>query len=320
MKNPKTLLFTLNLLWCGGILPAQSAITLPLQQIDHFIVVRATINYKRTGFFILDTGATCLTLNARYFRGDRSTGRTIYGLHDQAAYLEKRKVDLQIGALSWKSEEALILDLSGLERKSPFKILGLLGVDLFKHMEIAIDYIDGKISFTPPPLFSDPPQGEFHTTFYQANGMPVIEARIGEGIYQLGIDTGAGINILDEKLAHSLSVYYQDLGIIQVQDLSARQKNIPLVNIQGLYLEQRLCGPMLTAFKSMRTLNQSLTRHQLDGLVGLELFKQGKMILNFSNKEMSFFFKEDEKVISGAGGFSSNADTSMLRPPGSGNR
>lgn len=309
-------------LYLGAKLPGHAQVRLPLVLIDKLIVLEAKVNYQHTGYFILDTGSSHLTLNAKYFRGDPSGSTPIYGLHEEVTSYESRRVDIEIGNHIWKAKEALIMDLAHLERISPvpYKILGLLGLDFFKNMELEIDFMEGHISFRPSTEIEVGfiPSAPFGIVlpFQEKSGLPVIDASIGGQPFRLGIDSGAGINVLDERHQDELSVSFGKTGSSMTLGIGGRKKRSFVARLSGVYLNSMPLGEMLTQFQDLSLLRNRLFAGELDGLLGLEFLKQGKLKLDFKNKQLSFQFKYHQDAIRRAGVISGNADTSMLRPPG----
>lgn len=310
------------LLFCAINLKGQPPVRQPLKLIDKLIVIEAKVNYRHSGYFVLDTGASQTTLNSKYFRGDLSPAGSVYGLHDEITSFERRRVDIEIGQQTWKAREVLILDLAHLEKISPvpYKILGLLGVDFFKNTELVIDFIEGYISFFPSPedeLGQAPPNPfDIILSFEEESGLPVIQTKIGEQLYRLGIDSGAGINILDERYREELSVFFGETGSSMTLDIGGYKKSLFVARLRGVHLDGMPLSEMLTQFQDLNWLNQQTVTGELDGLLGQEFLKQGKLRLDFAKKKLIFQFKNLQDAIRSAGVISSNADTSMLGPPG----
>ncbi len=94
-----------------------------------------------SGNFILDTGAPHLVLNKTYFRNYPTFGAVyasgITGSVEPGAEIRLGKLDF--GGLYFEDVDADMISLSHLEEKKGVRILGLLGLNLFKNLEMLID-------------------------------------------------------------------------------------------------------------------------------------------------------------------------------------
>lgn len=318
MQTAKPLLLLAANVIFFAALWGQPPIQVPIKLIDKLIVIEARVNYRHTGYFILDTGTSCLSLNSKYFRGDRLANTSINGIHGENTDLETRRIDLEINDQVWKAQKTIIMDLAHLEKVSPvpFKILGLLGADFFKDMELVIDFIDGFLSFYPSKdSRSDHYYGAPFTIsgpFREHKGLPVIEVSMGGQVYFMGIDSGAGINVLDQRHLKNLTVYFGESGFSTTKDIGGRGRKRLVTRLSGLSVDDWPCTNMLTLFTDISPLNNKTNDKMLDGLLGLEFIKQGRLSLNFKKQQFTFQFKDNQEAIRSAGLISSNADTSML--------
>ena len=122
----------------------QTAIVLPIQLVGNLILVEGKADHQR-GWFLLDTGASALVLNSRYFNGKTNQELTVTGISDGTTKLETKWVKFELGALSWSRQQAAILSLEYIERTKGVKILGLLGSHLFWRHELLLDLQNKKL-------------------------------------------------------------------------------------------------------------------------------------------------------------------------------
>lgn len=96
------------------------------------------------GNFIFDTGAQDLVLNSTYFRDyniDHSADETQQSITGQGASVQRTTIKLfRLGTFKYYQAEAQLVSLRHIEDSRGVKILGLLGVSMFKDCEIIIDY------------------------------------------------------------------------------------------------------------------------------------------------------------------------------------
>jgi hypothetical protein len=133
-------------------LPSVSIVTLasdsasciiPFNRVGNLMVVKAKADTTE-GNFILDTGAPGLVLNITYFRNYPVTvhhdgEQTSIG--GSTAGIQKTSVkELSFGTLQYFKTEADLANLGQIENAKGIKVLGLLGVELFKQCEMIIDF------------------------------------------------------------------------------------------------------------------------------------------------------------------------------------
>ena len=189
---------------------------IPFNRIGNLIVVKAKVDTVE-GNFILDTGAPGLVLNLTYFRD-----YPITALHDgeqtsisgsTASIMKTSIAELQFGVLHYFRTEADLTNLGQIENAKGIKILGLLGVELFKQCEIIIDFektliylhrIGKKESSTYQHQFLK------DTFVYQTFPIDIKDNRILAATEMEGkkltlvIDCAAESNILDSRLPNKI--------------------------------------------------------------------------------------------------------------------
>jgi hypothetical protein len=114
---------------------------LPFSRAGNLIVIQAKAD-TTLGNFILDTGAPNLVLNLTYFRNYASTNKDGEGggITGGAATSQTNVVKFFLGPVKYYKVEADLVNLGHIENSKGIKILGLLGMQLFKQFEMIIDY------------------------------------------------------------------------------------------------------------------------------------------------------------------------------------
>ncbi|HEY1115518.1 MAG TPA: pepsin/retropepsin-like aspartic protease family protein [Chitinophagaceae bacterium] len=117
--------------------------TIPFVRAGNLIIVKARVDTTE-GNFILDTGAPHLVLNITYFRHYQShveAEAEQTSITGSGSALVKTKVStFSLGRLQYYGGEADLVDLGHIENSKGIKVLGLLGMELFKQCELVIDY------------------------------------------------------------------------------------------------------------------------------------------------------------------------------------
>lgn len=122
--------------------------TIPFNRVGNLIVVKAKVD-SLEGNFVLDTGAPYLVLNITYFRDYPITVASDAeqtSITGQGTMQHKTSVgQLSFGLLNFYRTEADLVNLGSIENAKGIKVLGLLGVELFKQCEVLIDFEKSEI-------------------------------------------------------------------------------------------------------------------------------------------------------------------------------
>lgn len=117
--------------------------TIPFVRAGNLIIIKARVDTTE-GNFILDTGAPHLVLNITYFRHYQShveAEAEQTSITGAGSTLVRTKVAaFALGRLQYFGGEADLVDLGHIENSKGLKILGLLGMELFRQCELIIDY------------------------------------------------------------------------------------------------------------------------------------------------------------------------------------
>src|SRR6185312_3059853 len=175
---------------------------IPFSRAGNLIVIQARAD-TMLGNFILDTGAPNLVLNLTYFRNypaankDGETGGITGGTKTVQTNVEK----FSLGPIKYYKVDADLVNLGHIENSKGIKILGLMGMQLFKQFEMIIDYEKNLIYLH---LISKKERNSYYksnmlkdTSAYTAVPIEISEDKVLTYIYIAGkklrfiIDTGA---------------------------------------------------------------------------------------------------------------------------------
>jgi predicted aspartyl protease len=204
-------------------------------------LVRAAIDGRDAGWFVLDTGAGSLAI-ADHVAAARSLpelGRRIVRTSDGVAGAPFRTArTLQIGPATLHRPRFLELDLAAFSRAAGIALAGILGYDLFMRAAITIDADDG-IAITRTA-----PDGSWIDLRFQ-DGCPVIAARVPgpsgpcEGLF--AIDTGSAAAVTFAAGA-APRVAMRSRGRTMLRGVSgsigARAGELPWIEIAGHRIEE----------------------------------------------------------------------------------
>lgn len=120
--------------------------------------------------------------------------------------------------------------------------------------------------------------------------MPIIQVNISGQSLQLGIDSGAGINLLSESLKHQLTLSLTGGG--NVTGMNSKNENLEMAEIEAIKVGILSCQPMRTMFVPIEQFNKNSGRVDIDGILGYEFLSQFRIAINFYQKEIYLWDKE----------------------------
>ena len=192
----------------------------------NLIFFEASVNGE-SGNFILDTGAPTLVVNNRG-RTDGGGNYTGYGSGGTVTCTDYRVEDFRMTGRTVRNYWAIGLDLRGMEDRTGRVIDGMVGYDLLNDGELRIDYAARSFRLLPSsrkPLH-DSREPLAVLKFSLVDHLPVIRLRINGKRYNFAIDTGAGVNLVDDDLITELPL-----------SLTADQMNIQGLDGQALTVD-----------------------------------------------------------------------------------
>jgi hypothetical protein len=270
---------------------------IPFSRAGNLIVVKGKADTTE-GNFILDTGAPYLVLNITYFRDYPSTlvtdaDRT--GVTGTTATLTQTTVNEFIfGDMHYYRMRADLTNLGHIESTRNIKILGLLGMEMFRQCEMIIDYEKSVIylhriskkeaSVYRHELLNDP-------TSYNSFPIDIMDNRILVGAELAGkklkfvIDCAAESNVLDSRLPNKVfeqvvitrRVMLAGSGDKKVEALYGDVKKIKVGNLVVTNLPVLVTNLERTCFSYMGC---------VDGILGFDFLSLHRIGFNFVNRKM----------------------------------
>ncbi|NRB47741.1 MAG: hypothetical protein HRU41_08695 [Saprospiraceae bacterium] len=288
---------TLQLLLCSyfcmatQLALAEHAI-IPIKLIDKLILIEGTVE-DQTGYFILDLGASDIILNSRYYKGRLEKPAEAFGINGTVSAVEKTWASANFGGVQWKRYLTHILSLKHLEKAKGVKILGLVGGKFFRHCQLLIDLskmeieiVRGTTNGTYDLLgdqFSEP---DAIIPFKYKGGMPWIEVRIASTSFKFGLDTASEFSLMDTKWLPLVEDLLFNRRQVITRGISAQTKSVLRGKLAQLEIGSLACYPMSTLFTNMSIINRNLAGAKLDGLLGFDLLRQFKVLVNYDHKDI----------------------------------
>lgn len=270
---------------------------IPFTRAGNLIVLRARVD-SIEGNFILDTGAPHLVLNITYFRDYPATehhDEKQTSINGSSPVVIKTTVDqLSFGGMEYYKAEADLVNLAHLENSKGIRIIGLLGMELFRKCELIIDYSQNLIylhrigkkegSKYKHAMLSD-------TSKYRTVPFDITDNRIITTTYMAGkklklvIDCAAESNILDSRLPDKI---FENVTISRRVMLTGSNNR----KVEALYGSMRDMSIGNQSFASLPVLITNLEgtcfsyAGCVDGVLGFDFLSLNKIGFNFVTRKM----------------------------------
>ncbi|WP_432797546.1 aspartyl protease family protein [Poriferisphaera sp. WC338] len=173
-------------------LPAQLDIAIHTQS-EH-IFVRADLDGRDAGMFLLDTGAAIDAVGkgiaGRFNLPEKGSG-TAMGIAGAEKFKFREIDSLQIGDLELDRERLAAINLNRFANAMGVSVNGVIGYSSLKHAPFTIDYPNEKLTIYRPNSFLPPTDASAHHLLIR-QGLPLVKAQIanGEEIWLI-VDSGA---------------------------------------------------------------------------------------------------------------------------------
>jgi hypothetical protein len=274
--------------------------TIPFRLSGNLILVEAELNQEK-GWFIFDSGAPDLKLNAFYLKNNFSANnREAAGITGNVTNISLQTIaKFKWHQLERKNVVVESFDLHHIETIKQEKILGLIGYELFKDFEILLDYKKSEIVLykldqagnkLAQVAIGAEPQHEI--SFEMRRHVPIIKGKIGKNLYTFALDTGAELNVFDLRWANRINAYFQITrrmvlrgnGQAEVEAFSGK-----LSELQVGYLRYNQMRTVLTNLSEMDKAYDT----SVDGILGFEFLSRRKTAINFI-KQMLYMWETEQ--------------------------
>lgn len=246
------------------------------------ILVEAVLN-NTLQTFILDSGAPGLVLNNFQKKGRKEKISGINGTADAYALTVE---NFRWAGINYTELAAISMDLSHLESLTKRKISGLIGYELIKDFELLLDYssqaiqirrLDAEPAVKSQPLVSFPLYFEDH--------LPVIEAVIGKEKLRLGLDTGAEINLLDDRLSSRIaSVASEPQPFSKIHGVGEDNNSAHIIKVELTKVARAAYRQMEYVLTDFTAINHNSTN--IDGILGFPFLSSCKFSIDFKSRKL----------------------------------
>ncbi|MGZ5189754.1 MAG: aspartyl protease family protein [Flavisolibacter sp.] len=270
---------------------------IPFSKAGNLIILQARAD-SIEGNFILDTGAPHLILNLTYFRHYKSTEH-----HDAeqssitgtgSAIVKTMITDFRIGRLNYSRIEADLVNLGNIENTRGVKILGLLGLELFKNCELIIDFDRSliylhRLSRKLASKYKNPQLND--TSLYSVVPIEIMDNKIITRTELSGkklvfvIDSGAESNLLDSRLPNKIFEQVQVTGRVMLSGAGSKKVEALSGDMKQLKIGNKLISNLPVVITNFEKTCISYSGC-MDGMLGLDILSIHKIGFNFITRKM----------------------------------
>ena len=176
----------------------------PVRISNGLLLVEATVDGRR-GWLFLDSGAPALMLNKQAFPPAAtettlavSGAKGVNGAVGGMSYHLIKSFDWN--GLRFENKEVPTLDLTSLEQQTGNELLGIIGFNLLSQYALTLDYRAKKVLLRKPTADAPPANAPLMRVPFTLRGhLPVVAMTANGQTFQVGIDTGAQNNLLDQQ-------------------------------------------------------------------------------------------------------------------------
>ena len=269
---------------------------IPFTRAGNLILVKASADTS-VGNFVLDTGAPDLVLNMTYFRQypsrhtDAEEGGITGAVTGQIGTIVNQ---FSLGPVHYYKCEADRINLGHIENAKGLKILGLLGMQLFKRFEMIIDYEKNTISLhlvEPREASSYKSQQLQDTAAYREFPIDIDENKIivhtemaGKKLLFL-VDFGAESNVLDSRLPNKVFENVTITRRVQIDGSGEKKVEALYGNLKNMKMGGQDMGVLPVLITNLQKMCDSYN-HCLDGMLGFDFLSMHKIGFNFVKHKM----------------------------------
>ena len=178
----------------AGAAGSDASFVLPFELIDNRVFVDVMLDGQGPFHVVLDTGASgSLTVRAaeQLKLKVQDQGETEGVGQKKVDYGLARVSSLQLGGLSLKDVAMNVMPFDGTDQVFGNKpVDGIIGLEIFQHRVVKIDYLHHQVTFTDPEKFVYAGKGDI-VPFALPEQVPVIDATLDGIPGKFGVDTGA---------------------------------------------------------------------------------------------------------------------------------
>ena len=239
------------------------------------VFVDAIMNGSKAKF-ILDTGSPSLILNQK--PNDLSENFIASGLTGNTSIGETTISEFKILSITKSNYHAYQMDLGHIENEILYKFQGLVGQDVFRNSTLILDYKNKKWGVQKDLTFDE---SWTKIDFELVEHFVVINLIIDDKSHRIVIDTGAEINLLDEKAYGALNKkVISSAAELSIQGASLENVGSPCAVIDEIKLAGESFDDQTFSIIDFSFINEGI-EEPFDGLLGFPFFEDKEIAIDF---------------------------------------
>ena len=274
----------------SSFLSKGDSIFIPLRRVGNLLLLEAEID-GQVGNFIVDLGAPYLVLNSTYFRDyeidDDYYSGTLASGNDHVKRIEVHKLNIQ--GLEYYNLSADVIDLAAIENKRGVKILGLLGVSLFKRYVFDLNIFTQQLILYKG-FSSEKMQNDLilDSPIQLRNNVIIIEARAGDVELKFSIDSGAERNVIDNSLPEKVYEGMKIYGASFVTDGNGAKTEVLIAEVNNINIADFSMQKMRTLVINLENMSRAYD-NKINGMLGFPFFTLGRVIIDFKEERIRIY-------------------------------
>ncbi len=279
------------------------SVVIPLKRAGKLFLIEASIDGVE-GNIVLDTGAGGLVVNSTYFRDHVKTSGTYSGgINGSVGKISKVTIEkMDFANLHYKNMRADLVDLGHIENKRNVKIIGLIGFNLIRDLEIVIDAKNSELklyridkSGNRVGKLKEQFQLDYKQDFYEKSDILFLKADVGGKTLSFCFDTGAETNVLSSYAKKDI---LNTITITRRKVLKGAGKTSSEV-LYGRMNDFMIGGRKITGMETIITNLNALSEvydKPIYGMLGCSFMENGVICINFVKKQFAIrYWKGGEK-------------------------
>lgn len=247
--------------------------------------------------YIFDTGAPTLILNSNEHISSQKT-TFLGGFSGRIAMVPRQVKGFQMGGVFKKRILAYYTDMSHLEQIKNRTVKGLIGLDAFKKQEILFNYKKQELVILPKKRRKKRINKlrEVHSfKFRKQDHIPIVRVKIGKKTFYFGIDTGAEVNIISDRLLKKIKADNIEISKEKktIRGIDKNSKTVASGTIEKLSMKGKDFYNMEFVFADMAHINQNHTV-RIDGILGYPFLSSEIFSIDF--KKNRLYIWEEQQV------------------------
>ena len=265
-------------------------VRIPLIRAGNLFFIEAEIDGE-FGNFLVDLGAPYLVLNSTYFRSSEiDPSYTSITISSETVSVQRTQVKkLSIFGIQYKNVSADLTDLGTIENKRGIKILGLLGVSLFKDYVFDLDVKKQQLLLYKSSKSSIEQSDQMFTIPLRIQNNVLLVKAMAKGVsLNLSIDSGAERNILANTLPSEVYDGMNVLGNSSITDGNGGRSEALLSELKDLTVGDVSLNKMKTLIINLDLISRAYGR-KIDGMLGYPFFASGRVVIDFKKKKLVLY-------------------------------